>query len=128
MVATLTESKLSITRELNNTKGPAVSEDTVQAEKREKEEKKRMKMYLQLQAREISALKTEITMLKRKDVPPLPTLVSQIAQIGTNLNNLRVSNNYSDNDQYGVNSPDDYGAESPPLKLPPIPNAMPRSP
>ena len=46
-----------ITRELNNNKGPAVSEDSVLVMHREKEERKRMKMYLALQAREIAALK-----------------------------------------------------------------------
>jgi cilia- and flagella-associated protein 44 len=74
-VSGLTEMRLMITRELNSTKGPAVSEDVVLAKNREREERKRMKMYLQLQAREITALKAEITMLKRKDVPPLPTMV-----------------------------------------------------
>ena len=56
-VANLTEARLMITRELNNNKGPAVSEDSVLVMHREKEERKRMKMYLALQAREIAALK-----------------------------------------------------------------------
>ena len=34
-----------------------------------------MQMYLQLQSREIDALKSELTMLKRKDVPPLPAMI-----------------------------------------------------
>ena len=56
-MANLTEARLMITRELNNNKGPAVSEDSVLVMHREKEERKRMKMYLALQAREIAALK-----------------------------------------------------------------------
>jgi hypothetical protein len=78
MVASLTEAKLSITRELNSSKGPTVTEDSKQKEYREKEERKRMQMYLSLQAREIAALKAELTMLRRKDVPPLPTMMPQV--------------------------------------------------
>ena len=85
-VANLTEAKLNITRELNSNKGPAVSEDSVLVAHREKEERKRMKMYLQLQAREIAALKAELTMLKRKDVPPLP-MFSQTAPVVYTSNN-----------------------------------------
>ena len=32
-------------------------------------------MYLSLQASEISSLKAELNMLRRKDVPPLPAMV-----------------------------------------------------
>ena len=52
-----------------------MTEDSKQRESREREEKRRMQMYLSLQASEISALKAEINMLKRKDVPPLPFMV-----------------------------------------------------
>ena len=55
--------------------GPSVTEDSKQREHREREEKKRMQMYLSLQASEISSLKAELNMLRRKDVPPLPAMV-----------------------------------------------------
>jgi hypothetical protein len=54
-----------------------VTEDCKQREHREKEEKKRMRMYLQLQSSEIQALKAELLVLKRKDVPPLPHAMQQ---------------------------------------------------
>ena len=109
-VANLTESRLIITRDLNSNKGPSVSEDSAIVAHREKEERKRMKMYLQLQQREILALKAELTMLKRKDVPPLPTMFSQSApQYGMGDNNNM--------GQMGQMEMDGDG------KLPPLPSA-----
>lgn len=49
--------------------GPIVVEDSKQKNQREKEERKRMQMYLTIQSQEIRELKAEITVLKRKDLP-----------------------------------------------------------
>jgi hypothetical protein len=49
--------------------GPIVAEDSKQKNQREKEERKRMQMYLTIQSQEIKELKAEITVLKRKDLP-----------------------------------------------------------
>jgi hypothetical protein len=49
--------------------GPIVAEDLKQKNQREKEERKRMQMYLTIQSQEIRELKAEITVLKRKDLP-----------------------------------------------------------
>jgi cell division protein FtsL len=78
VLATLTEAKLRITRELNDSKsGPTVSHDVKQTDRMALEERQHLKAYVDVQSKEIAALQAEITMLKRKDIPPLPnTLMS----------------------------------------------------
>lgn len=56
--------------------GPIVAEDSQQKNQREKEERKRMQMYLTIQSKEIKELKAEITVLKRKDSPSLSQSLS----------------------------------------------------
>lgn len=56
--------------------GPIVAEDSKQKNQREKEERKRMQMYLTIQSQEIRELKAEITVLKRKDLPAFPQSLS----------------------------------------------------
>lgn len=56
--------------------GPIVAEDSQQKNQREKEERKRMQMYLTIQSKEIKDLKAEITVLKRKDSPSLSQSLS----------------------------------------------------
>lgn len=66
MVGELTEQKLTITRELNST-GEAAPQENKIDEFREKEERKRIASYVDLQRRELEALRAELFMLKRKD-------------------------------------------------------------
>ena len=56
--------------------GPIVAEDSQQKNQREKEERKRMQMYLTIQSKEIKELKAEIIVLKRKDSPSLSQSLS----------------------------------------------------
>jgi hypothetical protein len=75
-VADLTESKIVVTQELNSTNASAPEGNRID-EYREREERKRMASYVQIQAREIEALRVELFMLKRKDtaslsMPPIP--------------------------------------------------------
>ena len=56
--------------------GPIVAEDSQQKNQREKEERKRMQMYLTIQSKEIKELRAEITVLKRKDSPSLSQSLS----------------------------------------------------
>lgn len=65
-VGELTESKLDITRELNSSDNAAPQESQVD-EFRELEERKRIATYVEIQARELEALRAELFMLKRKD-------------------------------------------------------------
>jgi len=69
-VAELTERKLIISRELN-APGNTVSADSAEDSAKEREETQRVTAYVQLQAREIEALRSELTMLKRKTAVPV---------------------------------------------------------
>jgi len=69
-VAELTEQKLLISRELN-APGNTVSIDTSEDSGKDREETQRVTAYVQLQAREIEALRSELTMLKRKTAAPV---------------------------------------------------------
>ena len=68
-----------------NNPGEIVSGDTKLAMAKEIEEKKNIRNYIKMQAREIESLKGELAMLRRKDnltaqslpVPPTGSLVSQ---------------------------------------------------
>lgn len=75
-VASLSEAKLTVTRALNESASVAVSKpDPKVAAFKEAQERERIDAYVKLQAREIESLKTEITLLKRKDpfpIAPLP--------------------------------------------------------
>ena len=68
--ADLTETKLTISRDLN-APGNGVSSDTKLDKHRDREERNRVMAYVQLQAREIEALRSELTMLQRKEAPPM---------------------------------------------------------
>ena len=70
VVAELTERKLTISRELN-APGNTVSVDSSDDSAREREETQRVTAYVQLQAREIEALRAELSMLKRKTAAPV---------------------------------------------------------
>jgi hypothetical protein len=68
-VAELTERKLLISRELN---APGqVSTMSADDSAKEREEAQRITAYVQLQAREIEALRSELSMLKRKTAAPI---------------------------------------------------------
>lgn len=69
-VADLTERKLLISRELN-APGSKVSSESADSSAAAREEEARVKAYVQLQAREIESLRTEISMLKRKTAAPI---------------------------------------------------------
>ena len=73
VVAELTERKLTISRELN-APGNTVSIDSSDDSSREREEAQRVTAYVQLQAREIEALRAELSMLKRKTAAPVVLL------------------------------------------------------
>jgi len=76
-ISELTESKLGLNRSLNHP-GQAMSGDMKLAYMKEIEEKKSIKAYIQVQARELDALRQELAMLRRKDnltgpiMPPNP--------------------------------------------------------
>jgi hypothetical protein len=68
-VAELTERKLLISRELN---APGqISTMSADDSAKEREEAQRVTAYVQLQAREIEALRSELSMLKRKTAAPI---------------------------------------------------------
>lgn len=69
-VANLTEQKLLISRELN-APGNKVSSESAESSGAAAEEEARVKAYVQLQAREIESLRTELSMLKRKTAAPI---------------------------------------------------------
>ena len=66
MVGELTESKLEITRELNSSEVGAAQESQVD-EYRDMEDRRRIATFVEIQARELDALRAELFMLKRKD-------------------------------------------------------------
>eukprot|EP01041_Mallomonas_annulata_P002802 gene2802-5517_t len=68
-VALLANTKLSVTRELNASTEVKSQQDSKQNVYQEAEERKKISSYVRLQAREIESLKSEITMLKRKEPP-----------------------------------------------------------
>ena len=70
VVADLTENKLNVTRALNAPQADSAI-DTDQEDIRDAEERKRIGSYVQLQAREIEALRYELIMLKRKEPPAM---------------------------------------------------------
>ena len=72
----LTSYHICVLTILQSISGPIVAEDSKQKNQREKEERKRMQMYLTIQSEEIRDLKAEITVLKRKDFPPFPQSLS----------------------------------------------------
>ena len=74
-ISQLAQTRLDITRELNE-KGDKVSKDSKFDDLRDKDERKRLQAYVQLQQREIEALKTKIFVLKRKTATSIfyPTL------------------------------------------------------
>jgi hypothetical protein len=69
-VGDLSEQRLKITRELN-APGTDVSTESSDEGAREREERRKVIAYVQLQAREIEALRAELVMLKRKEAPQL---------------------------------------------------------
>ena len=75
IISELTEDKIKLTRDLNSADS-GVSQDIQGDDSVEKEERSRILAYIQLQAKEIESLRSEIVMLKRKDAPPIsiPTL------------------------------------------------------
>lgn len=79
-VAALTEKRQNITRDLNST--TKVSAQTSKVDNlREMEENRRIKAYVELQAKELESLRIELNMLKRKEapalmVPPAPAIFS----------------------------------------------------
>ena len=79
-VGELTEQKLNITRDLNGP-GNNVSTESKDEGRSEREERQKVIAYVQLQAREIEALRAELIMLKRKEAPQM----SQIVAGSTNL-------------------------------------------
>jgi WD40 repeat protein len=70
VVGDLTENRLKITRDLNAS-GKHVSTESKDEGSREREERQKVIAYVQLQAREIEALRAELIMLKRKEAPQL---------------------------------------------------------
>lgn len=70
VVGDLTEHRLRITRDLNAS-GKQVSTESKDEGSREREERQKVIAYVQLQAREIEALRAELIMLKRKEAPQL---------------------------------------------------------
>ena len=71
-VAELTDTKLNITRELNQPQ--SVAHTSKLDNFREAEETKRIAAYIKFQANELDSLRTELNMLKRKVAPPLIAL------------------------------------------------------
>jgi hypothetical protein len=69
-VALLTNTKMQVSMELNKP-APVVNQPTKLDAFRENEELNRIKAYVQFQAKELGALRTELNMLKRKEAPPL---------------------------------------------------------
>lgn len=74
-MAELTESKISVTKELNSSSGggaAAAAQDLSSSQiRKDAAEKKRVATYVALQRREIDALKMELLLLKRKEAPPV---------------------------------------------------------
>ena len=84
-ISSLTEKKLTLNRSLNHP-GQAMSGDMKLAFMKEIEEKKSIKSYIQVQARELDALRQELAMLRRKDnltgpVMPSPPQSMQLPPI-----------------------------------------------
>ncbi len=77
-VAELTETQLSISRELN-APGQVVSSASKLDNFKEAEESKRIVAYVQFQAKELESLRAELTMLKRKEAPPLMSQTHNMA-------------------------------------------------
>ena len=75
-VGECTEEKLTITRDLNKP-GNNVSTESKDEGRQEREERQKVIAYVQLQAREIEALRAELIMLKRKEAPQLSQIVGQ---------------------------------------------------
>ena len=75
-VGDLTEDKLNITRDLN-APGNNVSTESKDEGRSEREERQKVIAYVQLQAREIEALRAELIMLKRKEAPQMSQIIGQ---------------------------------------------------
>ena len=75
-VGDLTQQRLEITRDLNSS-GKHVSTESKDEGAREREERQKVIAYVQLQAREIEALRAELIMLKRKEAPQLSQSIVQ---------------------------------------------------
>eukprot|EP00605_Chrysophyceae_sp_TOSAG23-4_P000185 GSChrysophyteH1.ASY1.ANO1.219.1 assembled CDS len=75
-VGDLTEQKLTITRDLN-APGNNVSTESKDEGRSEREERQKVIAYVQLQAREIEALRAELIMLKRKEAPQMSQIIGQ---------------------------------------------------
>lgn len=71
-VAELTQEKLNLTRSLNYA-SPSLAEELLPKEDhRDRLERQRLTAYIKAQENELESLKMEITILKRKDIPPIP--------------------------------------------------------
>jgi len=77
-VAELSSKKLSMTRELNDTAHVDSQQDSKLSSYRDAEERQKIAAYVKLQHREIESIKTEITILRRKE-PLRTTAVSMTA-------------------------------------------------
>lgn len=73
-VGTLTDKKIVLTKELNK---PSEALNTAASleDFRDSEEKRKLAVFVQLQNREIETLKSEITMLRRKETPQFSTFL-----------------------------------------------------
>ena len=91
-ISDLTSRKIDLNQILNNP-GEIVSGDTKLAMAKEIEEKKNIRNYIKMQAREIESLKGELAMLRRKDnlsaqqlpIPPSGSVVNQSSMQGGTL-------------------------------------------
>jgi len=75
-VGDFSEMKLNITRDLNKP-GNNVSTESKDEGRSEREERQKVIAYVQLQAREIEALRAELIMLKRKEAPQMSQIIGQ---------------------------------------------------
>jgi len=75
-VGEFTEQRLNITRDLNKP-GNNVSTESKDEGRSEREERQKVIAYVQLQAREIEALRAELIMLKRKEAPQMSQIIGQ---------------------------------------------------
>jgi hypothetical protein len=70
-LASLTEERLHLSRDLNDTSTSIAREILPSENIAERQERTRLSAYIKAQAKEIETLRSEIMILKRKDIPPI---------------------------------------------------------
>ncbi len=83
-IGELSETKMNIEKSLNDALAP---EGFSGESEKDREERERIMTYIKLQAREIEALRAEISMLKRKDSPTVAVPSLPVPRGGNNNDN-----------------------------------------